>query len=247
MPKQSDKNCIGPSRSIEIERRKESLGLKVVPITPEMTNDVMDFIWEHFFQNEPLTASVDFKRGWFVDNLRYIPLLNKGDSFAALNREGELVGVYVGRQLSATDRAAKLIDFIGPYIYIYGAQIVGSATDLTRIIWLRKHLNYDPWTFMQEREINKIFEASIIAVDKKCRGKGIGEVLKYDAYKSLKESGCAYTYAMYTSNLSTAISKHFDEEVLSSALYQDLRDSSGRVLFPEHGEHTVISVRINKL
>ena len=42
-------------------------GLKFVIITPDMFPAAMDFMWEHFFPDEPISRSIGLTRHWSVD------------------------------------------------------------------------------------------------------------------------------------------------------------------------------------
>ena len=230
-------------------KKKEELGIIVKPVTKETSREALDFIWKYFILSEPVSRSLQLKQGWWIDQIRYRPLVQSGVCLAAYDKHnGQLVSVLAGRVLDRNDRLTRLRDQLGKYGYIYILPLVGSAVKPQRFFQARSLIGYDPWAFMEERNIGKIYEGGLLTVHKDYRGKGIGELLMHDLFPVLQARGCQATYEVYSSKYSVAIiEKMGDFELLGLKKFSELIDDKGELLFPDAGVENALSVRTRKI
>ena len=110
----------------------EEQGIEFKVITPDMYEDVLDFLWTHFFPAEPVSRSLGLKRLGFIDKYVFPDAFKQGCSMVALDRSGNLLAVRVGHIKTKHDWAAWLMDrlfqaewrpLIGPDPFSYCALI----------------------------------------------------------------------------------------------------------------------------
>ena len=66
----------------------EEQGIEFKVITPDMYEDVLDFLWTHFFPAEPVSRSLGLKRLGFLDKYVLPDAFRQGCSMVALDRNG---------------------------------------------------------------------------------------------------------------------------------------------------------------
>ena len=74
----------------------EDQGIQFKVISPEMYGDVLDFLWENFFPEEPLFRSMGITRGPLVDKYLFPEVFRQNCSIAALDSTGNILAVRVG-------------------------------------------------------------------------------------------------------------------------------------------------------
>ena len=74
----------------------EEQGITFKVISPDMYGDVLDFLWENFFPEEPLLRSMGITRGALVDKYLFPDVFNQNCSIAALDSSGNILAVRVG-------------------------------------------------------------------------------------------------------------------------------------------------------
>eukprot|EP00088_Acartia_fossae_P022560 TRINITY_DN2373_c0_g1_i2.p1 TRINITY_DN2373_c0_g1~~TRINITY_DN2373_c0_g1_i2.p1 ORF type:complete len:307 (-),score=20.28 TRINITY_DN2373_c0_g1_i2:256-1176(-) len=232
-----------------LAKKSQELGLVVKPVTKETSNEALEFLWKHFVPSEPISRSLRLTRGWWVDQIRFRPLIESGVCLAGYSsQDGRLLAVAAGRVLHRTDRLTRLRDQLGKYGYIYILPLVGSAVKSRRFVQARSLIGFDPWAFMEERNIGKVFEGGILAVHNDHLGRGIGELLIYHLFPGLQARGCQATYDVYSSKYSAPIIDRMgDFEVLALKKFSELVDDKGELLFPDADADNALSVRTRKL
>ena len=74
----------------------EEQGIQFKVISPEMYGDVLDFLWAHFFPEEPLLRSMGITRGPLVDKYLFPDVFKQDCSIAAVDSSGNILAVRVG-------------------------------------------------------------------------------------------------------------------------------------------------------
>ena len=74
----------------------EEQGIQFKVISPEMYGDVLDFLWENFFPEEPLFRSMGVARGPLVDKYLFPEVFKQNCSIAAVDSSGNILAVRVG-------------------------------------------------------------------------------------------------------------------------------------------------------
>ena len=76
--------------------RFEEQGVRFQVISPDMYEDVMDFLWTHFFPAEPLSRSLGVRRLPVIDKYFFPDVFRQNCSMAALDTSGNVLAVRVG-------------------------------------------------------------------------------------------------------------------------------------------------------
>ena len=74
----------------------EEQGVQFKVISPEMYEDVMDFMWTHFFPDEPLSRSLGLTRLPVIDKYFFPDVFRQNCSMAAVDTSGNILAVRVG-------------------------------------------------------------------------------------------------------------------------------------------------------
>ena len=74
----------------------EEQGIQFKVISPEMYGDVMDFLWTHFFPDEPITRSLGIVRLSAIDKYFFPDVFRQNCSMAAVDSSGNILAVRVG-------------------------------------------------------------------------------------------------------------------------------------------------------
>ena len=74
----------------------EDQGIEFKVISPEMYGDVLDFLWDNFFPEEPLFRSMGVARGPLVDKYLFPEVFKQNCSIAAVDSSGNILAVRVG-------------------------------------------------------------------------------------------------------------------------------------------------------
>ena len=64
----------------------EEAGVSFRIITPDMFTPVIDFMWQHFYPDEPISRSLGMERNWLVDQFYLLDSMKDGSSIVALDR-----------------------------------------------------------------------------------------------------------------------------------------------------------------
>ena len=86
-----------------MENEFERQGITFKTITEDMFPTVVEFMWKHFFPEEPLNRSLGITQNWYVDDLYLIDSMKDGTSIAAFNSDGKIIGVRLGMRKRRSD------------------------------------------------------------------------------------------------------------------------------------------------
>ena len=88
----------------------EEQGIQFKVITPDMYEDVMDFLWTHLFPSEPISRSLGLKRLGFLDKYVFPDAFRQNCSMVALDRSDNLLAVRVGHIKTRDGWTAWMMD-----------------------------------------------------------------------------------------------------------------------------------------
>jgi len=79
-------------------------------ITEDMMPAVCDFMWEHFFPDEPISRSLKITRHWIIDEAHLKDSMKDGCSMAALDKDGNIIGVRLGKRKKRSQWGVKMME-----------------------------------------------------------------------------------------------------------------------------------------
>ena len=125
----------------------EDLGVQFKVISPDMYEDVMDFLWTHFFPAAPISRSLGITRHWLLDRV-WTGALQDNCSIAALDRSGNILAVRVGSVKERTNWGTWLVDKMMkqfPFA-LFSRFLTPFLQKMPVYMHLTDLLNYDVWT-----------------------------------------------------------------------------------------------------
>ena len=235
-------------------------GIKFSMATENDVDDVIKFLQENFYPDEPVNRNVKTMEGdgWLDRYLRNImdkmmviqPITNieitPASIIARSTVDNSIVGTRIGEIVSrnnAKDEPIPPIMWIGNL-----PSFVPIPEKLTHLINLVQHiddLNYGKTAAFQElKDADKIYFAANVCVSDKARGCGLGTELVKRGYEIAKKAGCLYTYVLASSMYSQKIFHKLGNcNVLHEVKYEDYKyDKKGRPFLSDPQEHKVIQV-----
>ena len=217
-------------------------------ITEDMVEDVMDFIWKNFFPDEPLTRSLELKPGFLVDTWCK-PHIASGSSLAAVDSQGELLGVRLGKILTSSDWKERFLDtnYVAKKTFLAIAWFTKACTDANTLILLKDKIGYDVWKFMDRVKSKKVYEALLICTKKEGRQRGLGTELVAKSLELAKEHSCEYMYVFVTGNYSAKIFDKLEFGCEGEQRYDEFVDTDGKPLLKDTREHIKAQLRIKKI
>ena len=116
----------------------EEQGIQFKVITPDMYEDVMDFLWTHLFPSEPISRSLGLKRLGFLDKYVFPDAFRQNLSMVALDRSDNILAVRVGHIKTRDDWAAWMMDRVFQAEF---SPLIGRASTRLGSHWLyRDHI-----------------------------------------------------------------------------------------------------------
>ena len=88
----------------------EDQGITFKVISPDMYEDVMDFLWTHLFPSEPISRSLGLKRLGFLDKYVFPDAFRQNLSMVALDRSDNILAVRVGHIKTRDDWTAWMME-----------------------------------------------------------------------------------------------------------------------------------------
>ena len=125
----------------------EDQGVVFKVISPDMYEEVMDFLWTHFFPAEPISRSLGVTRHWLLDWI-WTGALQDNSSIAALDSSGNILAVRVGSVKERTSWGTWLSDKMlkqFPYA-LFSRFLTPFLQKMPVFMHLTDLLDYDVWT-----------------------------------------------------------------------------------------------------
>ena len=177
-----------------MEDQFEDQGIQFKIITEDMMVSVCDFMWEHFFPDEPISRSLNLTRHWLVDEAHLKDAMQDGCSMAAFDREGKIIGVRLGKRKKRSQWALKMLERL-PMILPSGLlRFLTGSTSLPIFLNLLVMAGYDVWKMFDELGCEQIYEDAALCSARNTGVRGLGTELCRRTDELAKELGCTHTY-----------------------------------------------------
>ena len=166
-------------------------------ITEDMMPSVCDFMWEHFFPDEPISRSLKITRHWIIDEAHLKDSMKDGCSMAALDKDGNIIGVRLGKRKKRSQWGLKMMEKL-PMMLPSGVMrfLLGSGAPI--ILNLVLLVGYDVWKMFDQLGCDQIYEDAAVCAARIEGVRGIGTELCRRTDLLAKELGCSHTYACVT-------------------------------------------------
>lgn len=218
-------------------------GIQFGVITPDRTEEVLQFLAINFYPDEPLQRSLGIQRNWFIDGF-YEEAIKGGSCVMATDTSGAIIGV---RLTEVIDRHASVKKFMEK-------AMMASLPVIAKISWLfRKRkvrkccvvfhelireLEYDVWPMFDQFDCQKILGDIGVCTSKDSRVKGLGTELVKQAEVIGKEHGCEYAINFVTGLYSGKIFRDkCNYTVTKKVFYSQFLDRKGNLHLQDTREH----------
>ena len=178
----------------------EEKGIQFKVITEKMIPEVSDFLWIHFFPDEPICRSLGVTRNWFTDT--YLKdAMKDGSSMVAMDREGNIVGARLGLRRRRSEWGTWLVEKLMSmlptrlWVMILPKELSQEIPIIEKLFPL---LEYDLWNMLDKLDCETIYEDRALCTARTSRVKGLGTELCRRTEILAEELGCTHTYALVT-------------------------------------------------
>ena len=234
--------------------------LKFSMATEKDVQDVIKFLHENFYPDEPVQRNIKVMEGsgWLDTYLRDLcdkamatqPItkveITPACIIARSTEDDCIVGVRMGEIVSrknVKDEPLPPIMWIGNLPSFI--PIPKKLIDMTNVIQHFNDLKYSKCNAFDDlKDTDMIYFAANVCVSSKARGLGLGTELIKRGYEIAKKAGCGYTYILASSIYSQKIFHKLGNcKVLHEVKYEDYKyDKRGRPFLVDPREHKVIQV-----
>ena len=137
----------------------EEQGITFKVISPEMYGDVLDFLWDHFFPEEPLLRSMGVTRGPLVDKYLFPDVFNQNCSIAAVDSTGNILAVRVGSIKNKNSWTAWMMDKMFEFLpYRILSRWWPSMEKGPIFIKVQKTIDFNVWTNFDRWNSQSVYE-----------------------------------------------------------------------------------------
>ena len=140
----------------------EEQGVQFKVISPDMYEDVMDFLSAHFFPDEPVLRSIGLERLEFIDKNVFPETFNHKCSIAAVDASGKILAVRVGGIKTKGDWPAWVVDKIFqnfPY-KLLSRFLPPAMHKMPIFVKLNKKIGFNTWNMMDVWNCRSVFEVT---------------------------------------------------------------------------------------
>ena len=180
-----------------MENAFEKQGIEFKTITNDMIPSVTDFLWDHFFPDEPIGRSLGFTRSWFIDEFYLADAMKDGSSIAALDKDGNIIGARIGMRKMRSKWMSWIFDRMA--FYLPSFLMPKGMPTMMKLINL---LEFDVWKMFDQLGCDLIYEDKAVCSARTSGVKGLGTELCKRSESLAKELGCTHTYALVTGSTS---------------------------------------------
>ena len=144
----------------EEEEEGEEGGIQFKVVSPDMYEDVMDFLWTHFFPAEPISRSLGLSRHWLLDSLIWPDAFKHNCSLAALDSSGNILAVRVGSVKTRNSWGAWLLDkILENFPYTLASRFLSPFFQKMPILMkLKEQLDFDVWSKFDQWNCEAVYE-----------------------------------------------------------------------------------------
>jgi len=206
-------------------------------IDKNLEGPVIDFMWQHYFPDEPLHRSLGAKQTWLTNYLFVQSVTREGGSIAALDKTGRVLGVRIAKVLDcnhwmpwlATKVFRVCMRLLGPLCF--------SRWNHTALSLLFKKLDYDIYNICRKYNCTRVYEAKALCSARFHGIKGLGSELVRQGERLARSQGCTHGYVMVTGNYSAKVFSMLGYKLEHGIRYSDFRDESGNLYITDAREH----------
>jgi len=199
-----------------------------------------DFLTNNFFPDEPISRSLGITGDMYLVSGYYKEVLRNGSSIAAVDRDGNILGVRAG---AVASRSWFLENFLG-FLCWASFMLPARASVMFKLIQL---LEFNTHAMFAKLKCEWIYEDAAVCSGRFHGIKGLGTELVRRSEKLAKEKGCSHTYALVTGKYSAKIFDREGHTLLKAVVYDQFRDSSGELYLKDTREHVQCGVYVKEL
>ena len=135
----------------------EKQGIQFKIITEDMIPSVCDFMWENFFPDEPISRSLNIVRHWVLDELHLKDAMKDGSSIAAIDNNGSLIGVRLGKRKMRSQWNLKIFErsFMSLPGWLLGSLFGNGVPIFLELINL---VGFNVWKMFDQLGCDQIYE-----------------------------------------------------------------------------------------
>jgi len=215
-------------------------GVTFKVIDPSMDEKVKDFMWEHYFPDEPLARSLDIKRNSFMDEAHLDDCLKDRSSIAAVDQSGRILAVRLGKVVHKR-LSAKIAEWFFYYALKYCTCCCMKATTKRKFkiaFKFGERLDFDVWKFFDEYNCTTIYDDKGLCSARGHGIKGLGGELVKRSEELSKQRGCTHAIAITTGKYSKIAFERQGYTILNTLQYRTFVDSKGEPYLKDTREHT---------
>jgi len=206
---------------------------------------VCDFMWEHFFPDEPISRSLKITRHWIIDEAHLKDSMKDGCSMAALDKDGNIIGVRLGKRKKRSQWGVKMMENVFDRVLRIITGLIGSRVPI--FLNLLVLVDYNVWKMFDQLGCDQIYEDVAVCSARIEGVRGIGTELCRRTDLLAKELGCSHTYACVTGKYSRRIFEKLGFTILSEVAYSDYKDTNGELYLNDTREHMSILTCVKEL
>ena len=210
-----------------------------------------DFLWEHFFPDEPTARSLGMvEPHWIIDQSYIMDSVKKGACVAAVNDNGEILAVRLGVVKNRNDCLSWIFDKVFSWFFSFSIVCSFLPPSMKRTwvaIKLFKTINYDPWATFDKLGCDRLYDDKAVCSGRFHGIRGLGTEICRRSEKLAADLGCTHTVAAVTGVYSQRIFTKLEHTTLTSLDYDDFRDENGELYLKDTREHTKIITCCKKL
>jgi len=234
-----------------MENEFEKQGIQFKIIEPDMFEEVLDFMWEHFMPDEPIGRSLGITRNWVVDEAYFGEALKDGSSIVALGREGNIIGARIGMRKWRSSWVSWLLDRVPFNMPDWMMKIMplpeNTKKNLPIMIKLFTLLDYNVWRMFSVLGCDLIYEDKAVCSARTSGVRGLGTELCRRTEMLAKDLGCTHTYAAVTGKYSRRIFEKLEHTILTEVAYDTFKDEDGELYLKDTREHLSVITCLKEL
>lgn len=193
-------------------------------------DNILDFIRNHYYPEEPITIGNEPKSQDSEDEQFSISVIPHGSTIIANDLNGRIVGVLISGPIGPGE-AAEMIE--------EAERCESNSRKWSEILRLLAYLE-ECANIYERYNVTKALHIHVMGVDRQMRGKSIGCGLMIKCFEIAKSLGYPLVTVDCTSVFSIRIAEKLQMECIVELAYEDYKDKNGRQLFKPPSPHTHI-------
>lgn len=233
----------------ESDPRFEGVTFKVIDAS--MDEQVKNFMWQHYYPDEPLSRSLDIKRNAFLDENHLQDSLKDRSSLAAVDQSGRILAVRLGKVVRKSQWYIKW----GDAVFMMGLMACGCCCikASTRhkfdvVFKFGERLEFDVWKFFDKYQCQAIYDDRGLCSARGHGIRGLGAELIRRSEELGRQRGCDLVCAITTGKYSKLAFERGGYTCIKTLQYRDFVDSkTGELYLKDTREHTEAAAFIKRL